>query len=135
VNTVAFKRKMMWRGTILAAIIVAIAWLLNHIGLGGGGGLAESNSLLPDFATRADAPEESQPAALSPLEIVIRGDAYLADGKPITLEQAIARARQRGRSPEAVKIISGADARLGTQRDLQSALDAAGLKWGVETQP
>lgn len=128
----AFKRKMMWRGSILALGVFFVVWLLSHFGGAGSGllpgsGASESAGVIQ--AVAAPVP------AIGPLEIVVRGDTYLDDGSEITLDQAVSRARQARRSPEAVRIVTGADSRLGTVRELQSALDAAGLRWGMETQP
>jgi hypothetical protein len=125
---------MMWRGSILALIVFCVAWVLSHLG-GGGGGLLPGVGAGVSSSAEVDEAVATPGPATGPLEIVVRGDLYFAGDRQVDLDQVITEARQGRRSPEAVRIVSGADSRLGTVRELQSALDAAGLKWGMETEP
>jgi hypothetical protein len=107
----------------LAALVLLCAWLINH--LGGGVGMATGSG--QDHPAAAHSPP---PVSTTPLQVVIQGDRYLVEGKEVALDQVVGRAAG---SP--VRIVSGPDARMGTQKDLESALDAAHVSWALEAQP
>jgi hypothetical protein len=68
------------------------------------------------------------------MTVVIREDRYLVDGNEWSLDQIVAAAGNRGKQSPPLKIISEPDSRLGTERAIEAALDAAHVTYSVETQ-
>jgi hypothetical protein len=124
-------RRVIYAGVVAA--IVFVAWILSHF-MGGGAGLGVGGSL-----ENANAPRSTPPVlSTQPTEamvVVVTGDRYMVSGREMTLASIIAAAGNPQPGRTAVMIVSGPDARLGTQKDLQNALDAAGLSWGMQTEP
>jgi hypothetical protein len=111
----------------LAALVLLVAWVLNHLsGHGGGSGDASIGT-----AVAPAAPAQ----ATQTMQVVIQDDRYLVSGKDMTLADIVSAAGAGHADGPAIKIVSGPDSRLGTERELENALDAAHLAWGLEAQP
>jgi hypothetical protein len=119
-------RKFFTRLALLAALILAVAWLISHISPGGGGsgwvGIPSSNS---------PAPQGSGTDSTKAVQIEIHGDQYLIDGQSQSIDQVLAAAK----AAPGVKIVTGSDSRVGAQNDLQKALDNAHIAWTLESNP
>jgi hypothetical protein len=108
---------------VLTALILLCAWLINH--LGGGAGLATGSG-----SNNSPPAPPAAPTPATTMEVRIRDDRYLVQGKEVPLDQVVGQAAGAN-----VKILSGPDARMGTERDLETALNAAHVSWALEAQP
>jgi hypothetical protein len=117
---------------LLAALVLFVAWALNHL-LGHGGG--EDGSAPQATEPHVIESPQSQPAPLvasgEALEVTVQEDRYLVGGKDVPMEQIVSSAKAGAK----VKIISGPNARLGAEKDLENALAVANQTWVVETVP
>jgi hypothetical protein len=107
----------------LAALVLLCAWLLNHLGSGPGLATGSGSNNSPPAPAGA-----AQPAAT--MQVVISEDRYLVEGTDVPLDQVVARA-----GSGKVRIVSGPDARMGAERELETALDSAHVSWALEAQP
>jgi hypothetical protein len=128
------RRKVFAGGTVLA--IAALAWLLTHLGSGGGSGLGLSPA--PGHIDLSP-PQSSMPSLAdtsTAVQVIVRDDQYFVAGIRQTIDQIVtsAQAARRSDSP-AVKIVSEPDSRVGAERDLELALDDAHLSWALEAVP
>jgi len=125
-KTPRFIRKFFTRLGVLAVLILAVAWLISHIGPGGGGsgwvGIPSSSS---------PPPQSSGTDLTKAVQIEIHGDQYLIDGQAQSIDQVLAAAK----GAPSVKIVTGSDSRVGAQSDLQKALDNAHIAWTLESNP
>jgi hypothetical protein len=116
---------------LLAALVLFVAWALNHLMGHGGGG--EGNA--PQASETTHVIESPQPVPLvasgEALEVTVQEDRYLVGGKDVPMEQIVSSAKAGAK----VKIISGPNSRLGSERELESALDAARQVWAIENVP
>jgi|GEM_PF-5974794 len=125
-------RRLMIRAGAIGLLVIVMAWILSHfLGHGNGSGSGSGSGMTTSTQPASTAQGVIQSA--EPLEVVIHEDRYVSDGREMTTAQIIAGAA--GHAAPAVKIISGADSRLGSQRDLESALDAAHVSWAIESEP
>ena len=120
-----------------AVLVIALGWLLSHLGSGGGSGLGLSPA--PghiDLST----PKPTSPPTLPPtsdaVEVIIRDDQFMVDGSQETIQQIVGAAQSAHPvDGPAVKIVSEPDSRVGAQRDLELALDDAHVSWALEAMP
>ena len=108
----------------LAALVLLLVWLLNHLGSGAGLGTGSGSNQSPAGANA------SPPPPATSMQVVIRDDRYLIQGKEVPLDQVVGQA-----AGATVRIVSGPDARMGAEKGLESALDAAHVSWALEAQP
>ena len=65
------------------------------------------------------------------MQVTIHEHQFLVDGQAQTVAQIVSAAQAKTGATPAVKIIAGPDLRVGAEKELEAALDAAGARWEV----
>jgi hypothetical protein len=121
-------------GAGIVVLIFVVAWLMNHLGPGTGLGLGAG--LVPGSKQAVDLPRPTPTDSPEPMRVVVQDDRYVVAGSEQTLQQIVQAAQtSHPAGGAAVKIVSEPDSRVGAQRDLEAALDQAGLSWSLEAEP